>query len=125
MLFSLCGGLLPVVADNEWSGNEKIKVEGKAKSAGTISFKISFQPAEDGTAVDTVKIDVLVSDKTKKDDVAVFITNNFRAVLGDDNFKINQSWGNNVSVKAKGDTPDFSVEMTGNSVQGISLEIDD
>jgi hypothetical protein len=53
------------------------------------------------------------------------MTNNFRAVLGDDSYKIKTSWGNNVSVKTRSDTPDFVLELTGSSVQGISVEIDD
>ncbi len=123
IFFAFGGASLPA-ADSEWSGKEKIKVEGKAKSAGTISLQVSFKPAEDGASGDPVKIEIAVSDKTKKNDVAELITNDIRAVLGDEKFKIKTSGGNNVEVKAKGDTPDFAIVMTNNSVQGISLEID-
>jgi hypothetical protein len=114
-----------IVADDHWSNDWKIEVDGRAKSAGTISFEINFQPGEDGTTADSVSIDVLVPDDAKDDDVAETIANNFEALLGDDNFKVNQSWGKNVTVQARKDTPDFELVMISSSVQGMSIEIDD
>ena len=68
---------------------------------------------------------VLVPDDAKDNDIAETIANNFAAVLGDENFKVNQSWGENVTVKARKDTADFELAMTSSNVQGISIEIKD
>jgi hypothetical protein len=125
LLLIFCGAASLAVADDHWSDDWKIEVGGRAKSAGTISFELTFEPGEDGTAADAISIDVLVADDSKDNEVAGIITNNFEAVLGEDNFKINQSWGENVTVKARGETTDFALAMTNNSVQGISLEIKD
>jgi len=113
------------IADDHWSDDWRIEVDGRAKSAGTMSFTLTFEPGEEGTGAEPVTIDVQVPAKAKDNDVAEMITNTFRAVLGDDDYKVKQSWGENVLVKARGDTPDLTLELTGNTVQGISLEIDD
>ena len=125
MLLVFFGGTTLAVADDHWSDDWKIEVKGRANSAGTISFKLTFEPGEDGTAADPVSIDVLVPNDAKDNDVAETIANNFEAVLGDENFKINQSWGENVTVKAKKETADFELAMTSSSVQGISIVIKD
>lgn len=113
------------VADDHWSDDWKVEVEGKAKSAGTISFQINFQPGEDGTAADPISIDVLVPEDAKDNDVADTIANNFSAVLDDESYKVNTSWGENVTIHGRRKAADIELVMTSNSVQGISVEIDD
>jgi hypothetical protein len=113
------------IADDHWSDDWKIEVSGRADSAGTISFNLTFEAGEDGTAADPISIDVLVPNDAKDNDIAETIANNFEATLGDENFKVNQSWGENVTVKAKKDTADFELAMTSSNVQGISIEIKD
>ena len=125
ILLAFFGGTTLTVADDHWSDDWKIEVKGRADSAGTISFKLTFEPGKDGTAADPVSIDVLVPNDAKDNKIAETIANNFEAVLGDENFKVNQSWGENVTVKAKKDTADFELAMTGSNVQGISIEIKD
>jgi hypothetical protein len=112
------------LADDHWSGNGKITVDGKSKSAGTLSFEISFKPGEDGAAADSLTIDVPVSNKVKQNDIAGIIANSFSAKLGDKNFKVGLVGGNKVKVTAKGDSPYFAIQMTSSSVQGMSLKID-
>lgn len=130
-LLSLIASLLAVgatsmiVADDHWSDDWKIEVKGRADSAGTISFAMNFEPAEDGTTADPVRVDVLVPEDAKDNDIAETIANNFEALLGDDNFKVNQSWGENVTIKARKDSPDFELTMTSSNVQGVSIEIKD
>ena len=121
----LLGFCTVALADDHWSDDWKIEVEGKAKSAGTIGFQINFEPGEDGTAADPVNIDVLVPEKAKDNDVADTIANNFSAVLDGESYKVNQSWGENVTIHGRRNAADFELTMTNNSVQGISIEIDD
>ena len=119
------GGASLAIADDHWSDDWKIEVSGRADSAGTISFAINFEPAEDGTTADPISVDVLVPEDTKDNEIAETIANNFSALLGDENFKVNQSWGENVTIKAKRDAADFELSMTSSNVQGISIEIKD
>ena len=113
------------IADDHWSDDWKISVTGKSSSAGTMSFKLTFEPGEDGAAADPVSIDVAIAEGTRDNDVAALITNNFQAALGDDDFNIDQSWGEHILVKTRGKAPDFALELTGNTVQSVSVEIDD
>jgi hypothetical protein len=124
LFLALPGWSSLALADDHWSGNGKITVDGKSKSAGTLSFEISFKPGEEGTAADSLAIDVPVSNKVKQNDIAGIIANSLSAKLGDKNFKVGINGGNKVKVTAKGDSPYFAIEMTSNSVQGISLKID-
>jgi hypothetical protein len=124
LFFALPGWSSTALSDDHWSGNGKVTVEGKSKSAGMLSFEISFKPGEDGTAADSLAIDVPVANKVRQNDIAGIIANSLSAELGDKNFKVNLVGGNKVKVTAKGDSPYFAIQMTNNSVQGISLKID-
>ena len=90
-----------------------------------MTFEITSRPPEDGAATDPISIDVLVPDKSKDDEIADVMLNNFEAVLGTDDYKLKKSWGKNVTIKARGKTPDFAIALTNNTVQGVSVAIDD
>ena len=113
------------LADDHWSDDWKVTVGGKAKSRGVIGFKLTFEPGDQGETRNPVTVDAPIPEKAGENDVADMIANAFRATLGDDDFKIDVSWGENVKIKAKGETPDFLLEITGNTVQGVSLEVQD
>lgn len=113
-----------VLADGHPADSWEIEVDGKSKSKGTIGFKLSFTADKAGATADPVTIDIAVPEKTKKGDVAEMISNGFRGTLGDDDFKIKID-GHDVKVKAKGDTTKFVLELTNNTVQGVSIEVDD
>jgi hypothetical protein len=112
-------------SDGHWSKNWHIEITGKSTSAGSINFNVAFQTAEDGTSPEPVAIEVIVSKKVKDKAVADLVTNNFRAVLGGEKFKVDRKFGNKVRVKAKGDTPKFVLQMSNNTVQGLSVKISD
>jgi hypothetical protein len=46
-------------------------------------------------------------------------------MLGGEKFKVDRKFGNKVRVKAKGDTPKFVLQLTNNTVQGLSVKISD
>jgi hypothetical protein len=107
--------------DDDW----KISVNGKAKGPGTIKFKVVFAPSDDGLPGAEKFVEAPIPKGTRENDVAVMISNAFKAILGEDDFKIKVSWGENIKVKAKGDTPDFVLEVASNSVKGVSLKVKD
>ena len=125
-VFALLGfSPLTFADDDHFSDDWKISIDGKTASRGTLSFKLSFKPAEDGTVRDSVVVSVPVPEDAGENDVADMIGNAFKATLGEDDFDIDTSWGENVKVEAKRDTPDFSLVIADNPLQGISLEIKD
>lgn len=113
-----------VLADGHADDSWKIEVDGKSKSKGVIGFKLTFTADKAGTTADPVTIDVAVPEKTKKKDIAEMISNSLRGILGDEDFKIKID-DHNVKVKAKGDTKKFVLELTNNTVQGVSIDVDD
>jgi hypothetical protein len=106
--------------DEDW----KITVNGKAKSAGAISFRVIFAPSYDGSPGPEKFIEVLVSEGTSENDAADMIGNAFQVILGEDDFNIKVSWGENIKIEAKDDTPDFVLELASSSVQGLSIEVE-
>lgn len=113
-----------LLADSKASDNWNIEIDGKAKSAGTLGFTLRFEADQVGATAASVDITITVPNKARKKDVAEMISNNFRGKLGDNNFKIRKD-GDEVIVKAKGETPDFMLELTNNTVQGISVKLND
>ena len=112
------------LAENHWSDEWEVEVDGKSTSSGTINFKITFEPGVDVAAREAVTIDVQVANDTGENDVADIISNSFRAVLGDEEFEVDVKSGEKVEIESKGETPNFVLEITASSIQGISLELD-
>ena len=109
-------------ADDHWSDEWEITVDGKSKSRGTITFGITFKP-DDVTTREEVIIEVLVAYDTDEDEIALFISNNFRAVLGDQDFDIDLD-SDELEIESRGDTPDFALSVSASAVDGISIELD-
>lgn len=112
------------LAENHWSDEWEVEVDGKSTSSGTINFKITFEPGVDVAAREAVTIDVQVANDTGENDIAEIISNSFRAVLGDEEFEVDVKSGEKVEIESRGETPDFVLEITASSIQGISLELD-
>ncbi len=111
-------------ADDHWSDEWEVAVDGKSTSSGIINFTITFEPGVDVAAREAVTVDVQVANDTGENDVAEIISNSFRAVLGDEEFDVDVKSGEKVEIESRGDTPDFVLEITASSIQGISLELD-
>jgi len=112
------------LAENHWSDEWEVEVDGKSTSSGIINFKITFEPGVDVAAREAVTVDVQVANDTGENDVADIISNSFRAVLGDEEFEVDVKSGEKVEIESKGETPNFVLEITASSIQGISLELD-
>lgn len=125
LVFSLVLFAAPplTVADDHMDYQWTIKVDGKSSSAGKIAIKLTSSPNEDGSVSDPVTVEVMVADKTKRKDIQATIKNNFRATLGDERYTIRTQGSDRVSVKANDKTPWFSLELTNNTVQGVSMEL--
>ena len=111
-------------ADDHWSDEWEITVDGESERRGTITFVMTFEPDDDGNTREEVTIEVLVAYDTDEDEIALFISNNFRAVLGDTDFEIELDSDEQVEIESKGDTPDFALSVSASSVRGIKVELD-
>lgn len=111
------------IADSHMDHYWTIKVDGKSESAGKIAFKMTSNQEEDGTQSDPIELEIMVPAKAKRKDIQTTIENNFRATLGDERYKVKTHGSDEVSIKAKDKTPWFTLEMTNNTVQGISVAL--
>ncbi|MDH3673735.1 MAG: hypothetical protein OES46_21685 [Gammaproteobacteria bacterium] len=119
-------GFLPAAfANDHFSDDWKISVSGDAESGGVVSFTLTFEPPEDGTAREAITIDTPVAADASENDIADLIANSLAAGLDEDGFDVDVSWGEHVEVKAEDDTPDFVITIANNTLQGVSFEIDD
>ena len=53
-----------------------------------MNFEVTIKPDGEDATCDPVIIDLPVANDTGENDIALFISNSFRAVLGDDEFDI-------------------------------------
>jgi hypothetical protein len=122
---SMLGFTTVTLADDHFDDDWKISVSGGADAGGSISFTLTFEAADDGTVKAPITIDTPVAADASEDDIADLIGNSFKASLGEDEFDVDVSWGEHVKVEANGDTPDFVLTIANNTLQGVSIEIQD
>jgi hypothetical protein len=113
----------PVSASDKFSDEWNISVSGNAVTAGTISFKLTFEPGDDGSTRDPVTIETAVAANSSEDDIVGLLGDSISTALGDDDFDVDISWGEKIEVKAEGSTPEFSLTITGNTLKDVKIEI--
>lgn len=117
-------GLSPVVhADDHYDNKWKITVQSESDAAGSIGFTLTFEPDKEGNQRESVTVTAPIPENTGENELADLIAAAFKGTLGEDDFKIDVDWGEHVKVHADGDTPDFVVELSNNTVQGLSVVI--
>ena len=112
-------------ANDHWSDDWDIEVDGRSDNGGVVSFRIVFEPSEDGTTRDPITVDAPIGPGTGENDAADLLANAFEANLSDEEFRVSVSGGEHVKLKARGDTPDFVVELAGSDIMGLTFDIDD
>lgn len=125
MLLTLCLTAPLAMGKKPFSGKWEIESRNRAESAGTISFAISFEPGKDGATLESLSADVEVPANSHENKVAKLIETSLSETLEEKGFKVTRNDGEKVVIKAKGDAPDFELKLIGNTVQGISLSLDD
>ena len=115
----------PVSAGDQFSDEWKIGVSGSAVTAGSISFTLTFEPGSDGMARDPITIDTPIAANTSVEDIISAISDAFSTALGEDDFDVEISWGEHVEVEAEGNTPEFALAITRNTLQGVAFKIID
>jgi hypothetical protein len=114
----------PVSAGDQFSDEWKIGVSGDAATAGSISFTLSFEQGN-GMARDPITIDTSVAANTSVEGIVSAISDAFSTALGEDDFDVEISWGEQVKVEAEGNTPKFALAISRNTLHGIGFKIID
>jgi hypothetical protein len=120
-------GISPLTfADDDGFSDELIIiVKGEAENAGKISFRLTYAPSDDGLAGGEEFIEAPIPAGTSENDAAEMIANAFKTVLHVNKFDVDWHDGEKIQVEAKSDTPDFSIEIASDPLQGISIVIED
>jgi hypothetical protein len=122
-LISFFAFTAPVIAGDQFGDEWKISISGDAVTAGSISFILTFEPDNDGNAGDPITIDTQIAANTSKEDMVSLIGNSFSTALGENDFDVDISWGEQIEVAAEEDTPNFALTVARNTLQGISIKI--
>ncbi|KAF1712087.1 hypothetical protein CSC70_00715 [Pseudoxanthomonas kalamensis DSM 18571] len=112
----LLGLSLPLLAapSNKW----RIEADGRSKVDGQVEF--AFTP-EGGGAIPLV---VDIPARTRENDAARLIRDAVRSQFGEAVYHAEIDDGEDVLVKAKGDTPDFDLSIVRNTAAGLKIELD-
>jgi hypothetical protein len=117
-LLTACAGT-PVAGDNDSLSNKwRIEVSEGAKSTGNMIFRIT---PKDGRAID---VDVGITEGARENKVASTIRDAMRVQLPGDDYKVEKDDGEDVLVKARGDTPRFALVLISNNVKSVRVRLD-
>ena len=98
---------------NKW----RIQVSEGAKSTGTMIFRVS---PKGQTSID---VRVGVVDGALENKVASVIRDAFRTQLPRDGYHIEKDDGEDVLIKARGDTPRFALSMLTSNVKSVRIRL--
>lgn len=105
-------------ADTSTSNKWRIEFDGGANSDGEIVFRVT---PEGGEPID---VNARINDGTGENRVASKVRDAFREQLPDGAYHVEKDDGEDVLVKRRGDTPDFSVELVSSSVKSVDIDIE-
>jgi hypothetical protein len=100
--------------DDRW----RLEADGSARSDGEIVFRVTPEGGE------SAEITVQIVKGTSENGVARKIRDAFRQQLVGD-YKIKTDDGEEVTIRARGETPAFALELVSSSVEHTSIEIRD
>ena len=111
-----CASTSPTDAktSNKW----RIEFSENANSDGVIVFRVT---PLDGQSID---VSAYISDGTRENSVASHVRDAFKAQLPDGAYHIEKDDGEDVLVKHRGDTPNFSLELISSSVKSVRIDIE-
>jgi len=111
------GAAAPAEAERPRPSNKwRIKFDERAKSDGTISFRI--WPREGAP----LQVDVPVVDGQSENRIASSARDALRVALGK-GFHVEVDDGEDVLVKARHGTPDFGVQLVGNTARDVDIKL--
>ena len=104
--------------DAKTSNKWRIEFSEGANSDGLIVFRVT---PEGGQSID---VSTSIPDGTRENSVAIKVRDAFEAQLPEGAYHVERDDGEDVLVKRRGDTPDFSLELISNSVKSVRIDIE-
>ena len=98
---------------NKW----RLHFDGKANNTGVIVLKVIPESGQ------SISIQSEIENNTKENNAAKKVAMDLAATLGD-GYKVKNQDGEEVKIKAKGDTPDFELEIISNTIDGLKVKTD-
>jgi hypothetical protein len=99
---------------NKW----RIEFSEGANSDGIIMFRVT---PIDGQSID---VSASITGGTRENNVASKVRDAFKAQLPDGAYHVEKDDGEDVLIKRRGDTPNFSLELVSNSVKSVRIDIE-
>ncbi len=112
-----CLGAIALAAHADPAGKWRVKFGGHADNDGILTLKVS----PDGGA--PVDVETKVAKGTGADRTARAVRDSLKASLGD-GYKIETDDGEDVVIKAKGDTAKFDVTLGSSTLTGTKIDIE-
>ena len=117
-LLVACSGT-PVAGDSDSLSNKwRIEVSEGAKSTGNMLFRVTPKGER------AIDVDVGITEGARENKVASTIRDAMRVQLPGDAFKVEKDDGEDVLVKARGDTPRFALVLISNNVKSVRIRLD-
>lgn len=107
-----------VAGDNpEYSNKWRIESSGRAEGEGAIHFRVT---PKEGDATD---VDVTIPQGRSENEVAHDIRDAFQSQLPTERYQIESDDGEDVLIKVKSGTPDFSLVLVESTVEHVRLHL--
>lgn len=103
--------ILEASSSNKW----RLSFSGGADSDGEITLTISPEGQEPLVAT------IAVTNKTSENNVAKTVVKALKEQLPKDGYHVERDDGEDVLIKKRGKTPNFELEVTSNTVEGVRI----
>jgi hypothetical protein len=103
--------------DSEYSNKWRIECSGRAEGEGAMHFRVTPKEGE------TKDVDVRIAQGRGENAVARDIRDAFQAQLSPQRYHIESDDGEDVVIKVKSGTPDFSLVLVDSSVEHVRLHL--
>jgi hypothetical protein len=103
--------------DSDYSNKWRIECSGGAEGEGAIHFRVA--PKEG----DETEVDVKIAQGRSENDVAHDIRDAFQSQLSPQRYHVESDDGEDVVIKVKSGTPDFSLVLVESTVEHVRLHL--
>ncbi|MGH8263519.1 MAG: hypothetical protein ACRET4_08565 [Steroidobacteraceae bacterium] len=103
--------------DSDYSNKWRIECSGRAQGEGDIHFRVTPKEGEE------TEVDVAISQGRSENDVAHDIRDAFQSQLSPQRYHVESDDGEDVLIKVKEGTPDFSLVLVESTVEHVRLHL--
>jgi len=104
--------------DSDYSNKWRIECSGRAQGEGAIHFRVTPKEGEEA------QVDVRIAQGRSENDVARDIRDAFQSQLSPERYRVESDDGEDVVIKVKSGTPDFSLVLVESTVEHVRLHLE-